>query len=157
MISGETLFPSTQRLDSKFFLHLKEEQCKANPNLAGFMSETLLKATTDETTSRRLVQTALIALEIMGAGDPRDTDYVKVSKESIKQAPASEELEIFEVMEINENFAKALWEAGDYVESINDLLNNFYQTSIDTEYILDNLQVLFKAYWIETQKHKEQY
>lgn len=154
MIPGEVLLPPTQQLDNAFFIRLKEKQCAANPNLAGFMSKTLTQTTADETTIRRLIRMALIALEIIGAGEETDKDYVRVSKKSIEEAPVHAKLDVFEIMEANEDFAKAYWEAQSYVEAINELLNNFYDTSIETRYVLDNIQVLFKAYWIETLKSK---
>ena len=154
MIPVEVLLPPTQILDNAFFLHLKEKQCAANPYLAGFMSETLIKATADQVVTRRLIRLALIALEIMGAGDATDKGYVRVSMRSIEEAPAHNNLDVFEMMDANESFALAYWEAQNYVIATNDLLNTFYRTDIENKYVLDNIHVLFKAYWIETQKSK---
>lgn len=156
MILGELLFPPTQALDNTFFSHLKEKQCTANPNLAGFMSEEMLKVSTEQIIQRRLIRLALVALEIMGAGEKNDSDYVKVTKESIQEAFTFPELKAFQLLEENEAFARAFWEASGYVEGINNILNDFYKTNIETEYALDNLQILFKAYWIETRKQKKQ-
>jgi hypothetical protein len=157
MISGELLFPPTQALDSNFFSHLKEKQCTTNPSLAGFMSEKMLEVSTEQIIQQRLIQLALIALEIMGAGEKSDSDYVKVTKESIQESFTFPELKAFQLLEENETFAKAFWEASGYVEGVNEILNNFYETHIETEYVLDHLQVLFKAYWIETRKQKKQH
>lgn len=157
MKDGDEILSTTETLDNKFFLSLKGGQCKVNPYLTNFMSEIALKASMDTAIQRRLLQIALITLEILGAGDANDKDYVKVSKESIDSAKKSGTIfNTAEVHDENPPLAKTMLEAKFYARYINDIMNKS-GTRINTDYIWKKMEILLKAYWFETRKQKSQH
>jgi len=155
MKSGNELFSETEKLDNAFFLTLKERQCAVNPYIASFMSEMILKAKTDEEIQKRLLKVSLVALEIIGTGNPCDKDYIRVSKETIEIAKKSEkQFDIDSIRKEDWAFAHAIDEAKFQTTNLNDIFNEFYKTNIETRYIWEQIEIFLKAYWIEKKKHK---
>lgn len=155
MRQAEEIVKGTEKLDSKFFLGLKLKQCEANPNLASFVAEEVLKSEIDKKTRKRLFQATLFALEMLGAGDKENIDYVKVSKKSIEVAKKQETIfDIDKIYAVNPVFGNAIFRARFYVENLNESFNEFYKTKIPLTELLQKMDVFLKAYWIETQEQK---
>ncbi|MCK5490947.1 MAG: hypothetical protein KAI67_03825 [Candidatus Pacebacteria bacterium] len=155
MRKAEEVLNGTEELDRNFFLRLKDKQCGANPFIAAFVSEEVLKNIIDKETQTRLLQVTLFALEMLGAGDKENIDYVKVSRESIESAKNQEIIfDIEEIHAIKPKFGNAIFEARFYVENLNRTFNDFYGTKIPLEELLQRMDIFLKAYWIEIQKQK---
>lgn len=133
-----------------YYKNLKLKHCITNPRLSGFMSEYAITTEVRIEYQRRLIQMALVTFEIIGAGNPNDRDYVKVSQDSIDLAIKSKiRLEPSIFNNIDPDIVKAIAEANACIAELNNGLNEAYQTHIDSSVIWEKMQVLLKAYYNE--------
>jgi hypothetical protein len=158
MKSGINVLTEMKELGDKFFLTIKDRQCKANPYLAGCMSEKVFIIETERKQQKRLLKMALVAFEIIGLGDATDPDYVKVSMESTMAAESSKISFSFEALNEQKSeiasIVESMLHVRRYVRQINDSFNDFEGTNISSGDIWEKLEIFLRAYWIEKQKNK---
>jgi hypothetical protein len=156
MKGGIKVLAEMNELGDKFFLRIKDRQCKTNPYLAGYMSDNVFIIENERIRQKRLLKMALVTFEIIGLGDAADPDYVKVSMESIMAAESSKISFSFEALYEQKSeiasIAESMIQVRKYMRQINDSLNDLEGASINAGDIWDKLEIFLRAYWIEKQK-----
>lgn len=154
MKSGETVFEEINREENGWYRRIVKQHCLANPRLAELANQ-LIAEEKDPRIALRLIQAISVFLEIIGAGNKSDKNYILVSQESVESAKKAESgFDDYIIYNEDPPFFEAVNEAKACVRQLNRVYNENYKVKIDLAVIFGTLNVLLNACWIERQKQK---
>lgn len=148
VIKGEDVFLPDECFDPTTYKRLRRRLHEANPSLLGYLNMVAMESKMSNEEQRRFLWLGHITLEIMGASNRQDADYVPVSDEYVLAAEQSQSSYDEEALEtLRPSFGQAVAEAEEYCQLVNDYLNSCEENRIDWQKMWTKIKdTLIKAY-----------